>query len=133
LNTLNHETELYTFEIRNKVLLASWSDDLSSESALFRDSITYLFCLAADEKIEHVFLDSGTPNGGTLTEEVVNQVQNAIGQVAVKKIALLESVDFHWDNNLIQFFKYLKSSQNLTFEFKTFYTRSLALDWLSCN
>ena len=133
MNTLNYETALFNFEIRNRVLLASWSDDLSSESEQFRDSIAQLFHLAALEKIEHVFLDSGTPRGGTLTEAVINQVQNSIGKIAVKKIALLESVDFHWDNNLIQFFKYLKTSQNLTFEFKTFYTKSLALEWLSCN
>jgi hypothetical protein len=131
LITQVYQTEHFNFEVRNKVLLASWHNSLNLESELFRDSVSKLFSLAATENIEHFFIDSGTPRGEPLPVEVISDVQNAIGKLGVRKIALLESVNFHWDNNLIQFLKYLKTSQNLTFEFKTFYARSLALEWLS--
>jgi hypothetical protein len=110
--------------------MASWSDDLSSESEAFFNSINYLFKVAADNKVKKVFIDCGVPAGGTLTEGVINFVEASITGLELEKIAVLESIDYHWDNNLMQLLQYLKQALNLSFQAKLFTLKKQALEWL---
>ncbi len=124
---------LYKFEVKGDVIVTCWHESLSAESNEFRDSIKNLFRFAAERKLKKVLLDSGTPAGGTLTEELMLLVQNAILKIDLEKIAILESCDFHWDNNLLQFLKYLNTFLQLDLDIKLFNSKTLALVWLGAG
>jgi hypothetical protein len=121
----------YHFEVKNDLILASWSFDVRSESAEFYDSVLVLFRLIKEKNIKRLFLDSGTPDGGTLTEEVIAFVEQEVFLFCpLQRVALLESIDFHWDNNIAQFINYLKVTQNLEVQFQMFTSNEAAIDWL---
>ncbi|HSI89683.1 MAG TPA: hypothetical protein VK927_01140 [Adhaeribacter sp.] len=130
METLTVASQVFDFQIKNHVLFAGWSNSVSVESPQFMESIKHLFYVAAEYNITRILIDSGTPSGGALTEDLVNLVQKYLPTVQPERIALLESPDFHWDNNLFQVLKYLKTALNMSFEIRSFSTRSLAQEWL---
>ena len=130
-DTLYPEIATNKFEIKHDLLLASWPDYVLAESAEFYDSILLLFRQIKEKKIKKLFLDSGTPEGGTLTEEVIAFVEQEVFLYCpLQKVALLESADFHWDNNMVQFINYLILSRGLEVQFQMFLTREAAIKWL---
>ncbi|QHL87350.1 hypothetical protein GU926_07845 [Nibribacter ruber] len=90
-----------------------------------------LFITIREKNIEDVILDSGQPKGGTVSESVMNFGIKIAPHTALKRIALLESPDFHWDNNLLQIFAYLQTTFSLPLESRLFPSKSDALAWLS--
>ncbi|MFC5272294.1 hypothetical protein [Adhaeribacter terreus] len=130
METLLNPATLFTYKVRGEVILASWHNDLRAESVEFFDSIKHLIQFATEHNLKKIFIDSGKPAGGILTEDVMLLVQKSIVKIEVDKIALLESSDFHWDNNLFQFLQYLKSYLQLYFEVRLFNSKDAALQWL---
>jgi hypothetical protein len=133
VETLLNPATMFTYEVRGDVILASWDDNLSAESEAFFDSIKHLIQFAAERNLKKICIDSGKPAGGILTEDVMLLVQKSIVKIEVDKIALLESCDFHWDNNLFQFLQYLKTYLQLYFEVRLFNNKSVALEWLGAK
>jgi hypothetical protein len=120
------------FEIKHDLLLASWPSSVQSGSAEFYDSVLVLFRLIREKKIKKLFLDSGTPAGGILTEEVIAFVeQEVFHSCPLQKVALLESIDYHWDNNMVQFINYIKSTLALDVQFQVFLSKEAAINWLT--
>ena len=130
-NTNPGEIQSYNFEIDNGLLQASWSEDLRSESAEFYASVQCLLEIIIDRKVTRLLLDSGKPEGGILTEEVTGYILKHTPFTKLEKVALLESHDFHWDNNIIQLARYLQQTIMVPFEFKLFATNSDAVAWLN--
>jgi hypothetical protein len=131
-NTLYPEVATSKFDIKHDLLLASWPDYVEAESAGFYDSILLLFRLIKENKIKKLLLDSGTPDGGILTEEVIAFVEQEVClDCPLQKVALLESSDYHWDNNMVQFINYLILSRGLEVQFQMFLTREAAIKWLT--
>ncbi|MGV3639339.1 MAG: hypothetical protein ACO1NZ_02395 [Adhaeribacter sp.] len=90
-----------------------------------------MFNLVREQKLSRLLLDSGTPDGGTLTEELIACMKQELSQdCCLKKVALLESVDYHWDNNIMQVFNYLKMTLGLDVQLRMFSTRDMAMNWL---
>jgi hypothetical protein len=122
----------YHFKIINDLLLASWPFHIRSESPEFYDSILVLFRLIKEKQVKKLLLDSGIPDGGTLTEEVIAFVKHEVFLLCpLQKVALLESVDYHWDNNMIQFINYLRLTLALDVQFSTFASKEAAIAWLT--
>lgn len=130
METVTNLDTLFTYEVRGDVILASWKDELSAESQAFLDSVKHLIRFGHERSIKKILIDSGTPAGGVLTEEVMLLMQNSFGEVAIEKMALLESSDFHWDNNLYQFLQYLKVMLQLSYQVRLFNNKTAALEWL---
>lgn len=121
----------YNFEISEDVLLASWPSYVKSESPEFFDSVLDLFRLIREKDIKHLLVDSGTPAGGGLTEEVIHYIEAEVFQCCpLQKVALLESVDFLWDNNMVQLINYLITAMNLDVQFRMFHSKEIAVNWL---
>jgi len=131
METLINPAKMYTYQLKSDIILASWAYELSVESMEFLNSVKELFQFAKELNLKKILIDSGTPAGGVLTEDVMLLIQESIVNVAAEKIALLETSDFHWDNNLLQFFKYLKNFLQLSYEVRLFSNKQKALDWLS--
>ncbi|MBK0402736.1 hypothetical protein I5M27_07045 [Adhaeribacter sp. BT258] len=130
METLLNPATMFTYEVRGDVILASWNDNLSAESKAFLDSIKHLIQFASERNLKKICIDSGKPAGGVLTEDVMHLLQTSIVKIEVDKIALLESCDFHWDNNLYQFLQYLKTYLQLGFQIRLFTNKKGALEWL---
>lgn len=114
------------------MLLASWPHHVRSESPEFLRSLQVLFGLIREKEMTRLLVDSGTPDGGTLTEEVIACMKQEVCRFCpLKKVALLESVDYHWDNNIMQVFNYLKLTLGLEVQIRMFSSRDMALNWLN--
>jgi hypothetical protein len=129
--TIPGEIQSYCFAMDNGLLQASWSDELRSESEEFYASVQHLLALITQQQVTRLLLDSGKPDGGILTEEVTSYILKHTPFTKLEKVALLESQDFHWDNNIIQLASYLKQSTLVSFEFRTFSIKTNALEWLA--
>jgi hypothetical protein len=131
LNTLLSEVAPYHFEIKNDLLQASWPLHVRSKSPEFYDSLLTLFRLIREKEVKKLFLDSGTPDGGVLTEKVIAFVEQQVFLFCpLEKVALLESVDYHWDNNIAQFINYLILTLELDVQFRMFVCKEEAIGWL---
>ncbi|MFC6999945.1 hypothetical protein [Rufibacter roseus] len=117
-------------EIEGKRLIASWPTLESVNSPEFFRSFVSLFVTIRERHISELILDSGQPQGGTVSEPIINFGLKVAPFTALKRVALLESTDFHWDNNLLQILCYLSTSMDFPLEVKLFPSRSLALEWL---
>jgi hypothetical protein len=132
LNTQYQVVASHKFDIQHDLLVASWPSYVGSESAEFYDSILLLFRLIREKNIKKLLLDSGTPTGGTLTEEVITFIEQEVFHCCpMQKVALMESVDYHWDNNMVQVINYLKMTLELNLEFRMFLSREAAINWLT--
>ncbi|MGV3502626.1 MAG: hypothetical protein ACO1O1_02910 [Adhaeribacter sp.] len=131
MNIRSAPAATYHFETSNGILAASWPHHVQSESPEFLQSVKILFGLVRDQHLTRLFIDSGTPQGGTLTEELIACMKQELGMgCSLRKVALLESVDYHWDNNIMQVFNYLRMTLGLEVEIRMFSSRELAFHWL---
>ena len=118
-------------EIEGNKLIASWPNLKSINSPEFFKSFVSLFVMIREKYISKVVLDSGQPQGGIISDSIINFGLKIVPFTTLERIALLESNDFHWDNNLLQIFNYLNASMNSPLEVKLFSSKSGALEWLN--
>ncbi|WP_139307904.1 hypothetical protein [Pontibacter flavimaris] len=113
------------------ILQVSWSDDLSVESDRFLQTVVYLFTTIQQQKVSHLIIDSGLPAGGVLTEEVIQSFIHHIPHTPLKHIAILESPDYLWDNNLLQVISLLITTYRLPIAIELVKDRTAAREWFS--
>lgn len=116
-------------EASHNIMSVKWANELSVESSAFFQTIITLFTLIKDKKATHLIVDSGLPAGGALTEEVIHYIIHHIPNIPLKKIAILESPDFHWDNNLYQLIKLLITNYQLPIIVNIVKNRAAARDF----
>ncbi|MCC9136538.1 hypothetical protein ACFSKU_07005 [Pontibacter silvestris] len=112
-------------------LSVKWSDDLSVESSLFFQTIVSLFATIQERKVRNLVIDSGIPSGGVLTEEVIHYFVQHIPNTPLQNIAILESPDYLWDNNLYQVISLLITSYNLPVSVKLMKSLAASQEWFS--
>jgi hypothetical protein len=122
--------ELAYDDIRN-ILSVKWSDELSVESAQFFETIITLFATIRQKQVINLIVDSGIPAGGLLTEEIIEYFIQQIPSTPLRNIAILESPDYLWDNNLYQVIALLVATYKLPITVKLVKNRSGALQWFS--
>lgn len=120
--------ELAYDDVRN-ILSVKWSDELSVESTQFFDTIITLFATIKDKQVANLMVDSGIPAGGLLTGEIIEYFIQQIPNTPLKNIAILESPDFLWDNNLYQVILLLVTTYELPIAVKMVKNCSVALEW----
>ena len=118
-------------EIEGNTLVASWPCLKSVNSSEFFRSFVSLFVTIRQNAIAGVILDSGQPQGGTVSDSLINFGLKIVPYTALRRIALLESTDFHWDNNLLQIFAYCATFKSSPLQAQLFPSRSEALEWLN--
>ncbi|MDX5419786.1 MAG: hypothetical protein LPK09_11270 [Hymenobacteraceae bacterium] len=101
------------YEKSTGTLSVKWSDELSVESGQFQETIVSLFSTIVEKNVVNLVVDSGTPAGGVLTEEVIFLFIQHIPNTPLRNIAILESPDYLWDYNLLQVIKLLISNYDL--------------------
>ena len=120
--------ELAYDDVRN-ILSVKWSDALSVESAQFFDTIVTLFATIREKQVTNLVVDSGIPAGGLLTGEIIEYFIQQIPNTPLKNIAILESPDYLWDNNLYQVILLLVTTYELPIAVKMVKNCSVALEW----
>lgn len=118
------------FDDTLNLLSAKWSDELSVESFDFFQTIVSLFATVQEKQVSNLFIDSGIPAGGVLTEELIDYFIHNIPNTPLRKIAILESPDYLWDNNLYQVILLLVSTYHLPIEVKLLKTPGAVREWL---
>lgn len=118
------------FDDTLNLLSAKWSDELSVESFDFFQTIVSLFATVQEKQVPNLFIDSGIPAGGVLTEELIDYFIHNIPNTPLRKIAILESPDYLWDNNLYQVILLLVSTYHLPIEVKLLKTPGAVREWL---
>ncbi|WP_242921290.1 hypothetical protein [Pontibacter liquoris] len=124
--------ELAYDEPRN-ILSAKWSDALSVESSGFLQTIHSLFTFIQENEVTNLIIDSGIPAGGVLTEELIEFFTRQVPNTSLKYIALLESPDYLWDNNLYQVLSLLITTYRLPIAVKLLKSRTAAQEWLASH
>jgi hypothetical protein len=119
------------YEEAEGILRVSWSDELSVESARFLQTVVCLFAIIQERKVPHLIIDSGLPAGGVLTEEVIQSFIQHIPHTPLKHIAILESPDYLWDNNLLQVISLLITSYRLPIAVALVEDQAAAREWFS--
>lgn len=95
------------------ILSVKWSDELSVESSQFQETMISLFSTIVQKNVINLIVDSGTPSGGVLTEDVISHFVQHIPHTPLQHIAILESTDYLWDYNLLQVIKLLVANYDL--------------------
>jgi hypothetical protein len=119
------------YEDSQNILSVKWSDDLSVESPCFFQTIVSLFAFIQEKKVRSLMIDSGIPAGGVLTEEIIDYFIQHIPATPLKNIAILESPDYLWDNNLYQVINLLITTYRLSIALKLVKSRDAGQKWLS--
>lgn len=119
------------YEAATSTLSVSWSDDLSVESPLFFETIVSLFATIHEKRVTNLLVNSGIPSGGVLTEEVINYFIRQIPDTPLKNIAILESPDYLWDDNLYKVITLLVSTFQLPISVKLVASRAVGSEWIS--
>ncbi|MBD1398938.1 hypothetical protein H9Q13_17340 [Pontibacter sp. JH31] len=119
------------YEESTGILSVKWSDELSVESSHFQETIASLFGTIIDKKVVSLIVDSGTPSGGVLTEQVISQFIQHIPGTPLRNIAILESTDYLWDYNLVQVIKLLVSSYDLPIAVELMKGSAAARKWIA--
>ena len=117
------------YEGARNILSVKWSDELSVESPRFFQSIVSLFAVIQERKVTNLLIDSGIPAGGVLTEEIIEYFIQHIPNTPLKKIAILESTDYLWDNNLYQVINLLITTYQLPIGLKLVKSRASGQEW----
>ncbi|WP_018476584.1 hypothetical protein [Pontibacter roseus] len=117
------------YEAIPNVLSVKWSDELSVESDQFFQTVVTLFATIQENKVANLIIDSGIPAGGVLTEEVIHYFIQHIPHTTLKNIAILESPDYLWDNNLYQVIKLLINSYDLPIGIRLVKSVAAAKSW----
>ncbi|RIJ37448.1 hypothetical protein [Pontibacter oryzae] len=118
------------FDNTLNLLSAKWSDDLSVESLEFFQTVVSLFDTVQKKQVPNLLIDSGIPAGGVLSEELIDYFIHNIPNTPLKKIALLESPDYLWDNNLYQVILLLVTTYQLPIEVKLLKSPGAVREWL---
>jgi hypothetical protein len=113
------------------VLSVSWANELSVESAQFYQTIVSLFATIKEKQVSNLIIDSGIPAGGQLTEKIINFFIQSIPDTSLKNIAILESPDYLWDNNLYQVISLLITTYQLPIAVKLVSTHASGLKWIA--
>ena len=113
------------------ILAVKWRDELSVESEVFSETIVTLFDKIKENKVAKLIVDSGKPAGGVLTEGVINFLIQNIPGSTLQFIALLESTDYLWDQNLLQVINLLIYTHQLPVSVKLVRNKTAAEEWLS--
>jgi hypothetical protein len=71
------------------------------------------------------------PAGGVLTEEIINYFIQHIPNTPLENIAILESPDYLWDNNLYQVIMLLISIYRLPIAVKLVKSQAAGQEWFS--
>lgn len=119
------------YEPAHNTLTVRWSDDLSVESDHFFQTIVSLFATIQERKVTNLMVDSGMPAGGVLTEEIIHYFIQHIPNTPLENIALLESPDYLWDNNLYQVIMLLISIYRLPIAVKLVRSQAAGQEWFS--
>lgn len=131
MKLLENELIKLKYQPTLNILAVKWPDELRVESPEFLETIITLFAIIHDRKVAHLIIDSGIPAGGVLTEQVINYMIQNIPNIPLKKIALLESTDYHWDNNLYQLLTLIISTHQLPVAVELVKSRAAARQWFS--
>ncbi|WP_161889912.1 hypothetical protein [Pontibacter russatus] len=119
------------YEAATSTLSVGWSDDLSVESPLFFETIVSLFATIHEKRVTNLLVSSGIPSGGVLTEEVINYFIRQIPDTPLKHIAILESPDYLWDDNLYKVITLLVSTFQLPISVKLAASRAVGKEWIA--
>ena len=119
------------FEETLSLVSVKWSDDLSVESTEFFQTVVFLFGFITEKQVRCLMVDSGVPAGGVLTEEIIDFFTINIRNTPLKHIALLESPDYLWDNNLYQVIRMLISGYQLPITVEMFKNSTIGYKWLT--
>ncbi|RAU84099.1 hypothetical protein [Pontibacter arcticus] len=133
MSVIKYDLMELVYEETGNVLNVSWSDELSVESSRFLQTVAFLFRTIQEKEVANLIIDSGMPAGGILTEEVIHCFIQNIPHTPLRKIALLESPDYLWDDNLFQVISLLITSYSLPIEISMLESRSAAKKWFSCK
>lgn len=121
------------YESTSGILSVKWSDGLSVESDQFFQTVVSLFATIQEKQVANLLVESGVPAGGVLTEGIINYLIQRIPGIPLQKIAILESPDYLWDNNLYQVIKMLITSYQLPIRVKLVKSSEIARDWFSSS
>ena len=119
------------YEPAHNIVTVRWSDDLSVESARFFQTIVTLFSTIQEREVTNLMIDSGIPAGGVLTEEIIDYFIQHIHTTPLRHIAILESPDYLWDNNLYQVINMLVTTYQLPIALKLVKNHAAGQEWLS--
>ena len=119
------------YEAVTSTLSVRWSDDLSVESPLFFETIVSLFATIHEKRVTNLLVSSGIPSGGVLTEEVIDYFIRHIPDTPLQNIAILESPDYLWDDNLYKVITLLVSTYQLPISVKLVESRAVGKEWIS--
>lgn len=120
-----------TFNAADNILAVKWRDELSVESALFSETIVALFNTIKEKQISKLIIDSGKPAGGVLTDGVINYFIQNIPGTTIRYVALLESTDYLWDQNLLQVLNLLIDTHQIPVSVNLVQNKANAEEWLS--
>lgn len=121
------------YESTPNILSVKWADELSVESARFLQTIVSLFAFIQEKKVTNLIVDSSIPAGGVLTEEVIQYFIRHIPDTPLKNIAILESPDYLWDNNLYQVIKLLITNYRLPVAVELVKSKAAAREFFSAS
>ncbi|WP_299705724.1 hypothetical protein [uncultured Pontibacter sp.] len=119
------------YEENTGIMSVKWSDELSVESGQFQETMVSLFSTIVEKNVSNLIVDSGTPAGGVLTEEVISRFIQHIPNTPLRNIAILESTDYLWDYNLLQVIKLLISNYDLPIAVELMKGSAAAAKWFA--
>ncbi len=120
-----------SYEASPNILSVKWSDELSVESDQFLQTLVTLFAAIQEKKVTNLIIDSGVPAGGVLTENIMNYFIEQIHHTTLQNIAILESPDYLWDNNLYQVIALLISTYHLPIAVRLVKSHAAGHEWLT--
>ena len=120
---------MYSFEQNNGCLLANWNGGIRMDSEEFTQSLTALLPLLVEKEITCLLLSADIPLEGALNLESLDLLEKFSPDMKLQKIALLESQNFLWDNNVLQTFALIKELAGLPTLIEAHPTKQNALAW----
>jgi hypothetical protein len=117
------------YDDAQSILSVKWPDELSVGSAAFFQTVIALFATIREKQVANLMIDSGIPAGGILTEEIIDFFIRNIPNTPLKNIAILESPDYLWDNNLYQVITLLVTTFQLPIAVTLVKSRASGLEW----
>ncbi|WP_026463673.1 hypothetical protein [Adhaeribacter aquaticus] len=123
-------SRLINLEINETLLLASCQSLTNNEPINTKAAIIPLLEALGNKEIELLLLDLQIPLQDGIPEEVLIHTSEILPQSNLRKIAIIESTDYYWDQNILQTILLLKANFNLPLKAQLFETRETALDWL---
>ena len=117
------------YDEARSIVSVKWPDELSVGSAAFFQTIVSLFATIREKQVANLMIDSGNPAGGLLSEEIIEFFTRNIADTPLKNIAIVESPDYLWDNNLYQVITLLVTTYRLPIAVKLVKSHAAGLEW----